>query len=348
MFSFISLRTQYENLGDEVINGYLVKKLSSMMPVYALTDGVPEWYIANFKSYIENNTNKVHLVKSKYEFYRKLLFLSLFGSKSYLFLSPGGSKVSKNIVSRRDRILTAMTYLPYLRIATVGTSYESMPSGRALILRNASRRSDFLSVRDVTSQEMALAAGISLPIVPDLAFLMGREHTEHQRNCVLISLRKVPISEDFMLSRIEKIVEYYKGIGVEPIFSWQVTADRAYCSELSQTFNSKFYDFSSERPTLAEVKELYQRCSAVFSNRLHVLLVAAAFGSVPFPVLQSEEKKVRGVFKSGGIDDLIISEFTDLEDIPNHLDNLEQLSRRVDATFGDSIKLLDRFFRKFN
>jgi len=42
MKSFISLRTQFENLGEEVINAFLPREFCKRMPVVALTNGVGE------------------------------------------------------------------------------------------------------------------------------------------------------------------------------------------------------------------------------------------------------------------------------------------------------------------
>lgn len=52
MAAALSLRTQYDNLGDEIINAILLKELAQRMPVLALGHAVPDWYLANLHNHL--------------------------------------------------------------------------------------------------------------------------------------------------------------------------------------------------------------------------------------------------------------------------------------------------------
>lgn len=340
MKSFISLRTQYENLGDEVINALLVRELSARMPVVALTSGVPGWYLESFRKHLPSGA-AVSFEPSSAQFYFRLATAGL-SERSYLFLSPGDTTSRSTRFTPRDRMMRALVALPQLRLANVGASFSALGAPRADIFAASLRRSAPLTVRDLRSRAQAASEGVTLPVVPDLAYLLGRE-TSGRGDKALISLRQVK-STSYSQDIFVRVVDLVRHAGLEPVVSWQVGRDRDYCQDMARSLGISFIDFGAERPTLSQMAELYRQCRLVVSNRLHVLLIAAAYGAAAFPLLDGDETKVRGIFETAGLDDLIIDTDARLEEVGPLIVDHQGLDARFAAAFETANSELQSYF----
>jgi hypothetical protein len=340
MKSFISLRTQYENLGDEVINALLVRQLSARMPVVALTSGVPDWYVELFRTHLPAGA-AVSFEPSSAQFYLRLAAAGL-TERSYLFLSPGDTTSRSTRFTPRDRMMQALVALPQLRLANVGASFSSLGVPRAHIFAASLRRGAPLTIRDLRSRAKAASEGVTLPVVPDLAYLLGRE-TSDQGDKALISLRQVN-STSYSQDILVRVIDLVRRAGLEPVVSWQVGRDRDYCEGLARSLGIRFIDFGADRPTLTQMAELYRQCRLVVSNRLHVLLIAAAYGAAAFPLVDREETKVRGIFETAGLDDLIIDTDAGLDEVSPLMVDYRGLDGRFAAAFDSANTELQTYF----
>lgn len=341
MRSFVSLRTQYENLGDEVINGLLVRELARRMPVTALADGVPDWYLRQFKTHIDQGA-AVTFETSAARFYTRLALAGAKPQASYLFLSPGDTTSRSEKFNARDFLMRGLARLPGLRLANVGASFSALSAARAKILSSSLKRGGPLTVRDHRSAALAARDGLKLPVVPDLAYLLGRKNSG-RADKALISLRAADPAS-FTGTAVLDLVQIARDAGLEPVITWQVARDRDYCRALAESLGGQFVDFVGARPTLGEVAALYQQCRIVFSNRLHVLLIAAAFGAIALPLIGKAEAKVRGVFEAAALDDLIIDDQDEVGKVGALIDRHNELDVRFHSAFSSAQADLGRFF----
>ena len=310
MSIYLSLKTQYENLGDEVINGLMLRELCRRTNVVALAEGVPRWYIGNLKQLLGDLADKIQFVSSSTTFIRKLLAAGLFGPESLMFTSCGDVSSTRSNYNRH-LLFEALQYLPNLRLGMVGASYSNVSRSEARLLQVAHRRSSALSVRDRRSQQVLARSQVTVPVVPDLAFLMpttAPASTGPNRDLALIMLREVahvPFGQTLALTT--NLAANLKLNRLRPAIAWQVGRDAAFGLRLADAAELPIVTPAEQtNGRFAKACELYDRTAVIFSNRLHGLLVAGSRGAIPVALLDIQERKIRGIFEDAGLTDMIL------------------------------------------
>ena len=341
--SIISLRTLYENLGDLTINACLVAQLSRHGKVLCISRGVPLWYLDQFREAVGKVGPNVEYCARPGPILAWLYYSMFSRDKFVLFMSPGAIPYTQS--HQRTILYVISKIFRNLRFAQIGASYTRLDPTTIRLLRFVTTRQHYMSVRDAGSQAELAKFDIKVPCVPDLAFALGRRPSIEKRYLVL-SFRSSPEETDEVLaSRLAPLVAQARNLGLEPILFWQVSQDRELANRLSVALDVKVAaDIASPRPTLTQAAEIYSRAAAICSNRLHGLLIAAAYGALPFALLRTSEQKVANCFIDCGLGAFVSKRPEEDASLLAQIANPEAMSHTVDEVFVAAKHRLDEYF----
>jgi polysaccharide pyruvyl transferase WcaK-like protein len=343
IWSIVSLRTLYENLGDLTINACLVSRLSQTGKVLCITSSVPLWYLEQFREAVDKHNGTIEYHRTPISILAWIGRAMVSGGQILVFMSPGA--VQFTVSHQRTILYLVSKFVRNLHFAQVGASYAELDPKTMRLLRTVVCGKHYLSVRDPASQQELARHGISVPLVPDLAFAMGRQPSLERRYLVLNFRASKEETEKRLTQRLTPIVALARNYGLEPIVFWQVNADRDLAHLLADRLGIKVAaGLELPRPTLAQAREIYERSAAICSNRLHGLLIAAAYGALPFALLRADEQKVANCFLDNGLSTFVSKRAEDDAALLADLAAPQALSREVDAAFATAGRRIDAYF----
>lgn len=346
MLFLTSLKTQYENLGDQAIGAVMVARASQVAGMACLIDGVPGDYLAEFKALVAQLGGRDVAYVGRNDAMKRVARTLLTGRRVGLFFSPGDIRADRS-AKARQALVAAARALGRFRFAQVGTSYASVGAENTQLFRVLAAAGHPVTVRDATSRARLAAAGVTLPIVPDLAFGLPTRAYSGGKHAVFAFRETEGVSTEDLVARLQPLVAHVRAAGLEPVLFWQVARDAPLARTLSERLGLPNLNADDRRPTYAEAAAVYAGAAAMFSNRLHSLLVAAAQGALPFATLHPAEIKVRGVFDHAGIAHLVSS--TAAEDqaaFARASADMDAQRTRVAEAFARERALLDAYFAR--
>lgn len=341
---FFSLRAQYENLGDEVINMLLLRELLKRQKVVAFTSGVPSWYLDNLLHGLERNSKELLLVEQYPKFLSMMIRSGCRGEASWFFTSCGDVTPARE-QAVRDGLLTSLQLLPSLRMAMVGVSLARVTTSRARMYRSAQARGGAVTVRDSQSQTLLSQRGAHVSLVPDLAFLLPLSDLPSKTK-LIISMREVHSDcGEKVLKKLHSIYHVARRQGLAPYVTWQVARDEDYCRTISQKLGAELVaPAATATGRLGAQLDLYDHSAVVVSNRLHVLLLAASRGARPIALLHRDEVKVRSIFTDSAMAEQIINlDVTGEAAIERAVTN-DHVKDVVSRTFKKNSRELTKYF----
>ena len=333
---FCNARTQYENLGDLVINRTLLRNLRNYGRLIVDTREVPDWFCEELELSVDERFNNDRL-----GFYILVLLFGLralvqLDSQVYVLRTPGGhSGPMKSWIGAVKGLAWLFIFrIIGVRVCWFGASIESFSRMKEMFEKWKSHFMYFYSVRDSISENYGRKIGIKrLTRFPDLAWLMetppaSDEPMKVDGDYVIFSFREfthklaemVEYENDLyaVLDAIVKLVcgEYSKKL----VISYQVTRDYEFCKGIRDRYKDDCDVIFIESQIDSQcMYDLYSRAFMVFSNRLHVLLFAMVCGSLPVAVIDlAEHNKITGIFSDAQLMRLVI-------DIRNSSDEVEVL-----------------------
>ncbi len=310
---FVNVKTQFQNLGDALINRQLILLLASRGVVYVNISHCP----AEFLKWLSiDGVQSVKKVNSLEFFIKKAMYLAERKNKvSYLF-NPGGyvgeiSKVSYIFGLTKLIFLNLLNALG-MKFYMIGFSVEALGKRAKRLLKIKSNLCEVLAVRDTSSIQVLKEIGaLNFELIPDLAF--GLDSLDSQLSAlpdknvsraICISFREIKDK-----SRLIKSISKLHEVGYEISASSQVKMDKQFNSEIIEKVHGGHHkiDFDS----IADAVAYYSRFKYVVSNRLHVLLLAMYAGSIPVPYLEGgKNEKIRSLFKTMGIENYVYEDST--------------------------------------
>lgn len=306
--------TQYDNMGDLLINKCLIDNIAEYGEVYLDTKKVPD----SFKKILLEHENVLELNSiSRVSLKGKGLLLLPFLNKfkfTHLFKSPGPFG---GAISNSDKIRYYIFY--YIFRMMKQKKCNSYLIGNDLILK-----SDFdlrifkkfstvlkgMYVRSKSNLECFKNENIEALYSPDLCFLMNSSYDKiTKRKIVGISFRDLQDTElkKEIINSLELSIEFFIKKGYDIEFFYQVTRDKSLNLELFGLFKQyKNITFKEEALDWSN-KDYYRQQDFVISNRLHVLLLAQSYNVIPLGLVDDNEKtmKINNIFKSVGLEELI-------------------------------------------
>lgn len=316
----ISIKTQFENVGDALINRLLITEASKYGTVIVDVSRCPISFIEMLNL---ESMPTVIVTKRFSTFILYMLKLKITGQSVTYFLNPGG--LGKKIPKAKLPFALAQNfYLLFLRlflikIAHLGFSISNQKGIDKWIFKIRSYLCSSVHPRDsITLNYMKDEFFKVDSCIPDLAFLLnGNFELNENSKSVLFSFRtdsEYTSSIDFI-----KLVMYsvYKKHGdVKYYFSSQVLRDESFNNELFNWFSENISSNAEVIKCKYDIdfyKEIYRTVSSVYSNRLHVLLLAWSSGCSCFPCIpKGTGTKIRAIYRDLGLEKLVIDE-TSLE-----------------------------------
>ncbi|MCE7053705.1 polysaccharide pyruvyl transferase family protein [Algoriphagus sp. AGSA1] len=316
--------TQYENMGDLLINKCLVDELAKYGKVYLDTKNVPQ----TFKSVLLEHPNSTELSEvSNISLKGKGLFLSLFSSRfkfDYVFKSPGpfGGSVTLN-----EKVRAFLFYIIFFIMKLKGA--KSVLIGNDFILASKFDESiaklysgvlQGIYVRSKKNVNILKELGVSnVDYSPDMCFMMDVEIKDVERNRVGISFRDMGDGPNQKIKEsVKRFVQYFTEKQIDIDYFYQVERDKDFNQQLFFEFKTPFTHFR-ENVLKWEDRSYYQDKIFLLSNRLHVLLLGQAFECIPIALEFNQLKtlKIRNIFYSIGMQEQIYDEIS-----KEHLDIL--------------------------
>ncbi|XPF95065.1 polysaccharide pyruvyl transferase family protein [Colwellia sp. RE-S-Sl-9] len=344
---FFKIKTQYENLGDALINRQLLKLMKDSGEVYIDASHVPDGFLDKIN--IKEETG-CYLLMS-FLFYFKLLYLALIKREIvYLFLNPGGygGEISNSSYFKKNisYLISRFFSICGVRICHIGISYSDLGIRHAKILSKVTKNLYFHAVRDQISWDCAKNNGVFVnQILPDLALNLKTDFEYKERpQDYFISIRDSKESDYFdnVLCFINEVNRTQEIITT----GFQVEFDKEVNNSLIQNSDVNDKSTLSLTSSLDENVAFYSTCKYVLSNRLHVLLLALSAGAIPIAVINRKENaKIVGIFESLDLSHCLIdSSEVSLQKIKSMSIDTEKLKLK----FKESSQLLQQFFESLD
>lgn len=321
---FVKVNTQFDNLGDALINRELIRLCSQNGDVVVCTSKVPRHFIGWLSL---NAISNVREVRSSFGFLLEIFWAcicSLLGCFRLVYvLNPGGYIGEIGFKSYVARFFKAfvLCFLKVFRAKSllVGASYESLGRWNLKSIRLLAKVISIHAVRDDLTRNYCHENKIRVTaVLPDLAFnlpepdgsMVLAKKEEGSRHCVC-SFRDAN-DNGFEASVARFLVEGLSCGRLGPItLSYQVGRDVNVMERYSKILRDSGGggDFFV-KPLMNSVEEnvgFYANSDYVFSNRLHVLLLALRAGATPVALIKNGgNRKIRGLFSDLGLEDFCI------------------------------------------
>lgn len=339
---FCSAKTQYDNLGDLIINKTLIEQLRNYGNVIVNEQGIPDSFLQELSLKEEERASTY-----KQRFRLLVLLLSLKSllvpnQNVYYVMQPGhvyGSSIKFSVLQMFEILYMSILRLLGVRVYRFGVSLGPFSPISVFLERSLSHLISFYSVRETISKDYAKKIGIQkVQSFPDLAWLMN-DNADYDpllldldEGYVVFSFRSSTLgsgnTEEYakkLYAVLDEIVHLvYHKWSKKLVISYQVQGDYNFCREIRNRYSSSYeIVFVEERIRTQTMKCLYSRASIVFSNRLHVLLIAMFYNSLGVAIIDMQKhNKITGILSDAGLLDLIV----DTADfIPAKLDALSEM-----------------------
>lgn len=337
------VKTQFENLGDALINRELIKLMSNHGQLYINTRLVP----SRFKKEIFNLSNHENIKEVNfYIFFIQLILDSLFQKKPiYFFLNPGGYDGEIDTKSYLKKHVSYLFFLALkflnVNICQLGISYSNLGIKHGRHIRKLSSTMHTHSVRDTLSKLHANSQNIAVSaVLPDLALNIPSYTKDNTSSFdILFSFRepKNLQTKNQIVDSIGKLLTTYPNSDI----GYQVKFDEYFCKEIAHSISFKCLKILDMTASIDSNIELYSKYKFVVSNRLHVLLLALISGSTPIAAIElNENSKIVGIFHDLGLSsNLLEVHQLSVEKIKNHKSNTNR-----DQILTNSSKQIEIFF----
>lgn len=310
---FYQLRTQYENLGDLIINRECLRLMRMNGRLVVNVRNVPSSFVDELK------LHRAELCHSSYEFGVRLLISAMRNHPSYLVLVPGGlSDPAEGRQRLADYVIICIYHIlkaAGVRIIRLGASFGPFSPSRESIERMKSAAMATIGLRDTISINYARRIGVkTVSPFPDFAFLlpcMGKPLPGNPDDpYAVVSFRAENHKDSHDLLKAARIML----AGIDPerklrvVFSAQVERDETLChwlaAEMGAERRSAVVSASVGEPALFD---LYRSAAVVLSNRLHVLLFALSCGTAIWALVNEvRNKKIIGLFQDVGLGNRLV------------------------------------------
>jgi polysaccharide pyruvyl transferase WcaK-like protein len=347
--SFFSPKTQFENLGDALINAELIKLIANNSKL--IVDSSRS--TSDFFDSLDVTDSKIETMNSGFiSFLLKMIKYKLFDKEDcYYFLSPGGYVGELTYIQFIQQILNnvMLVFIKFcgVKLCLVGVSYERLGERYAKIMRFRAKYLYSHLVRDSVTQNYMNKLDIKITgISPDLAFnIFEKKVIKNQdSNIIVFSFR---IDQD--IKQFDLVKNFVLNIEREFLdkstlyFYSQVERDVAgmerLLGELSSDLkltNAKIISANN----LAESINVFKDAKIVISNRLHVLLLAASQKCKIYPCYhEGFNQKLVGLFSD------IMDGKSQLIDLKNPSINFTSSNFIEPLKIAELVELLKKSFK---
>ena len=280
--SFFSVNTQFENIGDALINRELVRLAARQAPVKVDLSRCPP---AFRKTLALETVENVELVDGSKSLFREILRYRLSGGTPVFLLKPGAYLGPLGLSVPKAFIILCLQLgmrLMGIKICHIGVSYERLSGPHRFFLRVRSRLLFAHYVRDEASFDYARTHGFTPDgILPDLALNIYDSHARQSEQIrrIGVSFRTDQYSEqlDHVLTFLQWLIETVGRKNIDGfVMVAQVERDIAPMTVASRMIDTQFGIDTKVvecHENLASCEAAYDECDFIVSNRLHSLLI---------------------------------------------------------------------------
>lgn len=325
---FYQAITQFENTGDLLINKSLLELIDGYGDLIINDKGVPEWYLQDLGVSTASRLSTMTTASfTPYLIFR--VIKAAFDNEEQIFLISGpghfyGNSLKKTIKNYISGFLFAFLRLLGCNIIKCGISLGPLSKrlGASEVFRSRFYKDYF--IRDTLSLDLAKHIGIkNYQYMPDLAWAYnaGKNPTQNGENhttTLFFSFRESVIEEadakgaylKLLISSLHAFLEEFTVLktNVKLVIGYQVDRDKKVCELLYDEFKDHYaIEYNATRIGINDAATVYRDVDFVLSNRLHVLLFASKFKTVPICVTDVEKHiKIKGIFEDSGLEDLLV------------------------------------------
>lgn len=312
------LNTQFENIGDALINRELIKLAAVASDLIVFTARAPKKFLDNMPS---EELRVSYINGGMIRYILCVLKNVCNGADTTIILTPGGNVGEKSLKNYTFNFLYNIILWLFkiigVKIVLLGTSFEDLGPRYMAIVKRRSKLLSFFAVRDLRSAELLEANGISSPhILPDLAFAIDIDETRLgcERN---LNSPSFAFSFRFDLSHnnradILSLVNCISTAYPESLLKFVVQVERDHdgmsdlANQIRRAHRGKVLVVDATSSIDVAVSA-YRECEFLLANRLHALLLALSAGCVPIAALAERgDGKIKGVWQQAKLANLVI------------------------------------------
>lgn len=295
-----SIAAQSDNLGDAVLRQSAILMCSeSESKVVAWAGSMPESYLSVFRS-----IPGITLVSSVGQFASQV-FVGLLKRRVDLLIGPGPWPLEGGSGTLTKRVAIALAALATRvsggSVFSLGRAFKGSSAAFRVLERMIQRLSSCFTVRDSTSTGLL---HFDARVGPDVAFsrqLLGPSNDKARKSSIAISFRFDDHPND---SAVLGLVELVREMGCEPVFVSQVRRDNMNHERWSELSGAEHVGWPvevSHARQMERLDEVYSKCGAVVSNRLHVLIFGLTQGALAIDGITSHSTKVSSTISRLGV-----------------------------------------------
>ena len=330
---YFSLQTQFENLGDCIINELVIRELARHSRLKIIQRRAPTWLLDRLRALPE-----VEIYGSKRKWFGDLLRRMASRTPIVFAFKPGhylsSSKAKSLAYSAALVAFCGLCRIQGGKVIRSGVSLDRFGALQSRLQAVLGRLHTSYGVRDQASLDYARSLGaVSAHYSPDMAFLLADAEAtsgligtklitaEVARPKLSLSFRKQgPMKES---SYVESLTAAIGTSAAEhdlrPVVVEQVTFDRELAQNLSNLLSCPVVRFEQSEQSVRGIFANYAESRVVVSNRLHSLLFGWTAGAIPIPLVEnSPHSKIVELFKHLNLTELL--HFSDdLKQLPGHI-----------------------------
>lgn len=312
---FISARTQFDNLGDSLINEVLFSVARAKGTLHTDCQNVPE----NYKHVTGITSTETY--DSSWQFYKKLIYLKLQGHDVTYLLKPGhiftlADSVKQIIHDSITIFIFTVFKLIGIKIKRFGASLSPFSPISLIMEKIKAHLTTTLSYRENYSREfLEKNCFKNIIFCPDLLFYPDYQPLKPlQKDTIKIafSFRASPLKKGNDIAYMTMIKDFIKRLSQESNYELiavsQVSRDTVFQQELIEITgkNIQHYMYDCTVAGRENIADAYKQADIIISNRLHGLLNSAIFGCHPVAFVTEDNHKVIGVLETAGLNHLIL------------------------------------------
>lgn len=310
--SFLSISTQYENLGDALINRELIHLVSQHSKLHVDVSRCPDWFVEML-----NLPADTRFSASRLALLPNILKARMKGQTPYYFLIPGGN-FGEYSLPRFVKSLIGLSYLFAVRLAgaricQLGVSYERSGPRYMTTMKLRTLLMHALYVRDTQSSKLLEQYKVKHNgVLPDLAFNLfaADAKAKDKIGTVCFSFRTDQSNNQQMLANatVDSVIEAMPK-STRYVLSVQVERDMKAMKVIQKHLKDVHgieAEIFHEARDITKIQNFYKTVDVVVSNRLHVLLLGSSACGRLVACVDDKNQKVTGLFKTLGRGDLVV------------------------------------------
>ena len=308
---FFSAYTRKGNIGDILINKLQIEEYAHYGEIYVDCTGMPkDFYDVIFNETEPNIKDFVKTYGINYRSRNMFRALRLMQKEHFTHFtkSPGPySYIKLPIKTFLIRLIGALGYWiaskKRIKVIALGIDLNYKKESTWLLKLNDLYFSKYhlLGIRSIKNTHQLSQRLANVKYIPDMAFLYPTPVNMpkiEDRKRVALSFRKVDVEAE-LIERLKLLCSFFNDRHYEIEIIYQVEEDHAFCEKIFKALSE--YNIVLHQPIINYYQlNIYAQYAFVFSNRLHVALMGAMHGAIPYAIISHDikEDKIGCIFDS--------------------------------------------------